>query len=181
MKNKTIIKLFLGISFICFYTITSVGQTLPNDTVNKRYDDSDQLPKKLSYYKIADKVIISLIVTEYSNDIIYYDLTIKALPKKQITQKGYAINPSSRLNGGVESAGNDKTGKEIIVQPYYSSFCSCDDDLSFGFYRTTDKSKIKISSSRQMKYDLFKEKSILAEGDPRGTVDLFGFLYLLEN
>ncbi len=178
MKNKIPIGLFLSISFVLIQ-FSAFGQPLPKDIVNNRYDDSEQLPKEFSYYKIGDKVIVSFIVTEYSDDIIYYDLTIKALPNKQISQKGYAINPSSRLNGGVEP-GVDETGKEISFRPFYTTFCNCDDQLSFNFYITTDKSKVMISSSRQMKSDLFEDKIVLKEGSPKGVIDLFGFIHLLE-
>ncbi len=143
-------------------------------------DDSKQLPVKLSYYKIADNVIVSLIVTEYSNDIINYDLSIKSLPNGHISQKGYAINPSSRLNGGVETVSDGNNGKTIIVRPYYSSFCSSEDAQPFNFYISKDKSKIKISSSRQVKYDIVKDKSILTKGNPKEAVDLFGVIPLLK-
>lgn len=128
-----------------------------------------------SNYVFSNSILkITLGITQYSKDIVEYDLIIITSNRK-IVQKGYAINPYSELNGGLEYE-RDEYNKELRVIPYYTSFCNCQ-EIDFDFRISVDKNKVNIKSSRQVQHDLLKDT--IKEGeDLQGKVSLCGYLHL---
>ena len=81
---------------------------------------TDQYPKPLFYFVANDTFYVQADIIDFTDDIIKYHLKVKtyAMPDT-LCQDGFAINPYSRLNGGIEY-GNDDRGEEQAFRPFYS-------------------------------------------------------------
>lgn len=167
---KVMVKFFVDEKWVRIPTSNKNNQTA-------LADEPAILYKKRTYSLSNDSVKAVLKVIQYSNAVIDYEISITTV-KGKIEQKGYALNLSSELNGGVEYESDEK-GDALQVNPYISYLCGCPAQNDLEIRISTDKKKVSIYSSRKLRQDLFSDK-IKPNEKLEDSVQLFGYLYLEE-